>query len=417
MRIRRGHHEQNFTILPNAFLQDERLSWATRGLLGEILSRPDGWSASADSLSERARRLRPDGGYGEGRRAVRAMFAEGKRYGYIVAEKERIGPGEDGAGRFRTVLAFYDTPQPGTGSGTSVPPAETAKDQVAPGTGSGTSESGTSIERTEEKEAGSTKDPAVAEAPDKSVASSKTGSFAEVRAAAPTSNTRSSRSKAATRPKQRKGYPSNAERDAQWRAQIVAADVDELDDVLSTNGHGKSAYRMSSFRLGFGTRGNVPNEIRPQYVRHAYLYLLKDVAETDSGHLDELMYPLNTNVKAGPQPDKWDHTEHVPAGETAASFSARMFQVAASMPPEQLGPWAAEVEDFLPGLWYEKRHEARKQVATQGLPLEIETIASVAVRLMIQYYADKPRPKWPAEVVPPPMRTVTSITEAPSWAA
>lgn len=258
---------------------------------------------------------------------------------------------------------------------------------------------------------------AVAQAPDKSVAPSKTGSFAEVRAVAPTSNTGSSKPKAAAKPKRRKDYPSNAERDTKWRAQIVAADVDELDDVLDTNGHGKSARRMSSFRLGFGTRGSVPDELRPQYVRHAYLYLLKDVAETDSGHLDELMYPLDTNVKAGPLPDKWDHTEHVPAGETAASFSARMVQVAASMPPEQLGPWAAEIEDFLPGLWYEKRHEAREQVATQGLPLEIETTASLAVRLMIQHYANKPRPKWPAEVVPPSMRTVASITEAPSWAA
>lgn len=222
-------------------------------------------------------------------------------------------------------------------------------------------------------------------------------------------------------PKQRTPRPSNAKRDAKWRAQIVAADVDELDSAAAntawSNDHHSTARRLASFRLGFGTSGSVPDELYPQFIRHMYLYLLKDVAATDECHLPELLYPLDGNIKAGPQPDKWDHTEHVPAGETAASFSARMIQVAASMPPEQLGPWAAEIEDFLPRLWYEKRHEAREQVAAQGLPLEIETTASLAVRLMIQHYANKPRPKWPAEVVPPSMRTVASITEAPSWAA
>lgn len=258
---------------------------------------------------------------------------------------------------------------------------------------------------------------AVAQAPDKSEAPSKAPAFAEVRAGAPTQNMGSPKKGSAKIPKQRQAWPSNEKRDNDWRAQIVAADVDELDDVLSTNGHGKSAYRMSSFRLGLGTCGSVPDELHPQYIRHAYLYLLKDVAETDPEHLDELKYPLDESVEAGPAPHKWDHTEHVPAGETAASFSARMLQVTASMPPEQLGPWAAEIEDFLPSLWYQKRHKAREQVRAQGLPLEIETIASAAVRLMIQYYTDKAQPKWPAEVVPPLMRTVTSITESPSWAA
>lgn len=421
MRIRRGHHEHNFTVLPNAFLQDERLSWATRGLLAEVLSRPDGWTASADSLSERARRLRPDNGHGEGRRAVRAMFAEGKRYGYIIAEKERIGPGEDGAGRFRTVLAFYDTPQSDTGTGTSVPPAETEKCQVAPGTGTGTSETGTSIERTENKEPRSTKNPAVAEAPDKSETPSNPAAIAEVRAAAPTPKMGSSKPKQPKIPKQRQPWPSNEKRDNDWRAQIAVADVDELDGVADAcrDGHGGSAYRRAAFRLGLGAGGNVPAELYPQYIRHMYLYLLKEVAATDPEHLDEFQYPLDPTIEAGPAPYKWDETMHVPAGETAASFSSRMLQIALHMAPEQLGPWVGEIEDFLPGLWYEKRHEARECIQAQGLPLEIETIASVAVRLLIEYYANKPVPKWPMEVVPPSMRPVGALAQAqsPPWAA
>jgi hypothetical protein len=95
-----------------------------------------------------------------------------------------------------------------------------------------------------------------------------------------------------------------------------------------------------------------------------------------------------------------------------------MFEAASGMPPEQVGPWAAEIEDFLPGLWYEKRQQARERTRAAGLPLEIETIASAAVRLMIRYYADKPKPKWPMEVVPPSLRSAFPAQSAsPAWAA
>lgn len=258
---------------------------------------------------------------------------------------------------------------------------------------------------------------AIAQAPNKFEAPSTPAAIAEVRAAAPTPKSGSTTETVRIPKQRRESYPSNQKRDNDWRAQIVAADLDELDGILDACGHGAAAYRLSAFRLGLGAGEQVPDELYPQYVRHAYLYLLKDVAATDPGHLDEFLYPLDGSITAGSAPYKWDHTEHVPAGETAESFTARMLRMAASMPPEQLGPWAAQIEDFLPGLWYEKRYEARAFVQAQGLPLEIETIASKAVRLMIQYYADKPHPKWPAEVVPPSMRTVASITESPSWAA
>lgn len=399
-----------WTPIPHATARDPRIDRRALGLLVEVLSYPPGWNLTMDALGETGR---------EGRDANRAAFGKLVAAGYIIEHRYRE------RGRWKTATFGGVTPEqaqrladewlnehpelvvtekprsrPKTEKPASVEPA---------------SENPVSYRKTERKT--EEEDGAVAQAPDKSVAPSKTGSFAEVRAAAPTSSTGSLTGKSAKTSKRRTAWPSNEQRDADWRAQIVAADVDELDDVLSTSSHGKSARRMSSFRLGFGTRGSVPNELYPQYVRHAYLYLLKDVAETDPEHLDDLKYALDETIKAGRAPYKWDHTEHVPAGETAASFSVRMIQVAASMPPEQLGPWAAEIEDFLPGLWYEKRHEAREQVAAQGLPMEIETIASVAVRLMIQYYANKSRPKWPAEVVPPSMRTVASITDAPSWAA
>jgi hypothetical protein len=250
----------------------------------------------------------------------------------------------------------------------------------------------------------------------------KHAAVAEVRAAAPTTNRDHQAAAAATIPTQRQAWPSNQKRNADWQAQIAAADVDELDIAAGStswsNDHAGTARRLAAFRLGFGTRGDVPEEIYPQFIRHMYLYLLKDVAATDECHLNELLYPLDGTIEAAPAPFRRNETVRVPVGESVASFSARMFEAASGMPPERVGPWAAEIEDFLPGLWYEKRQQARERIQAAGLPLEIETIASAAVRLMIRYYADKPKPKWPMEVVPPSMRSAFPAQSAsPAWAA
>lgn len=115
MRIRRSKPVDNFTIIPNAVLRDDRLSYCARGVLAELLSRSSGWETNADALSERARRHRGDI-VGEGRRGLRAAFRELEVAGYMVRRKEK---GEKG--RFVTVLEVYDVPQDrGTARGTSV---------------------------------------------------------------------------------------------------------------------------------------------------------------------------------------------------------------------------------------------------------------------------------------------------------
>ncbi|MFF7142290.1 hypothetical protein ACFZB5_13710 [Streptomyces nodosus] len=111
--IHRSKPTGNFTILPNELLRDDRLSYCARGVLAELLSRPNGWETNADALWERARRHR--GGRGEGRRAMRAALAELEDAGYMVRHKRK---GEKG--RFVTVLELYDVPQDrGTACGTS----------------------------------------------------------------------------------------------------------------------------------------------------------------------------------------------------------------------------------------------------------------------------------------------------------
>ncbi|WP_053619601.1 hypothetical protein [Nocardiopsis sp. NRRL B-16309] len=104
MKIIRSRHEDHFTIFPNALIRDPRLSWAARGVLMELLSRPDDWKTTADELARTAKRERNK--RGEGREAVRALFGEIEAAGYIVRVKAQR---DDGS--WTTELYVYDVPQ------------------------------------------------------------------------------------------------------------------------------------------------------------------------------------------------------------------------------------------------------------------------------------------------------------------
>ena len=103
MIIHRSDHESGFAIIPNTTLRDQRLSYKARGVLGELLSRPDDWATTADALSRSARADR--GLVGEGRNALRAVFRELEAAGYLIRRAQR-----GGRGRFDTVLHVFDTP-------------------------------------------------------------------------------------------------------------------------------------------------------------------------------------------------------------------------------------------------------------------------------------------------------------------
>lgn len=158
MRIIRSHPEASFTIIPNAALQDARLSIAAIGVLAQLLSRPDDWDTSADAMSEFARRHRGDRP-GEGRRAMRAAFAELEDHGYLVRRKMR-----DAGGRFVTVLVLHDTPGH-QATETSTSDGLLANRGTAYGTSvDGTSVSGTSQERTDTQSTDDKDSPALATA-------------------------------------------------------------------------------------------------------------------------------------------------------------------------------------------------------------------------------------------------------------
>lgn len=84
MHIHRSPHTGHFTVLPNEMLQRADLSLPARGLLGYLLSRPDGWRESAEELAKRFR-----ASLGSVRRALRELTAAG----YYQVVKTRLPNG------------------------------------------------------------------------------------------------------------------------------------------------------------------------------------------------------------------------------------------------------------------------------------------------------------------------------------
>ncbi|MFE6490031.1 hypothetical protein ACFVGN_44865 [Streptomyces sp. NPDC057757] len=97
MRVHRSAHVRNFTVLPNAVLQYRRLSYTARGLLADLLSRPDDWREDGRHMADSSP---------QGRGAVRRALNELKDAGYYRVETVRMPDGT-----LRTDVHVYDTPQ------------------------------------------------------------------------------------------------------------------------------------------------------------------------------------------------------------------------------------------------------------------------------------------------------------------
>ena len=76
--IRSPRQESNFTIVSNKVLRDTRLSYRARGILLDILSRPDNWRVSADALARNGK---------EGRDAILTALNELREFRYIITVK------------------------------------------------------------------------------------------------------------------------------------------------------------------------------------------------------------------------------------------------------------------------------------------------------------------------------------------
>ncbi|MFC1417792.1 hypothetical protein [Streptacidiphilus cavernicola] len=109
MRVHRSRHTGGFTVLPNFFLQDRRLSYTARGLLADLLSRHDGWSENRRHMADSSP---------QGRTAVDKAVTELIEAGYyrlVVARRAN--------GTVFTEIHIFDTPQIGNRAEQPTPPA------------------------------------------------------------------------------------------------------------------------------------------------------------------------------------------------------------------------------------------------------------------------------------------------------
>lgn len=99
MIIRGPRPEGHFTILRNVVLRDETLSFRARGILACVLSRPDDWRTTSETLAKQS-------GGKEGRDAIRTALKELERAGYI----KRYKVNDKATGQITTVTYIFDEP-------------------------------------------------------------------------------------------------------------------------------------------------------------------------------------------------------------------------------------------------------------------------------------------------------------------
>ncbi len=82
--IIRSNPDTGFTKISNAFLQDKRISYETRGLIAELLSRPDDWEITVQSIVKSGP---------AGRDKVYRMLKEAEKFGNMGVRRDRRDDG------------------------------------------------------------------------------------------------------------------------------------------------------------------------------------------------------------------------------------------------------------------------------------------------------------------------------------
>lgn len=139
--IRAPRPESHFYLLRNAIAQDERLSWAARGLLIFLLTKPDSWRVSVEHLRKQTCQTRIH----TGRDGIYNLLTELQVVGYVTAVRNRNQAGKLGDVDYIVSETPHpaqpemdaprpsqpDTAQPDTAETTLVKTEETATTQKA----------------------------------------------------------------------------------------------------------------------------------------------------------------------------------------------------------------------------------------------------------------------------------------------
>lgn len=88
MSIVRAERKSQFYTLPNATIEDDRLSWEARGMLVYLLSKPDHWEVLVRDLINRTKNAL---GKRSGRDKVYAILKELRMAGYLCMTRQREG--------------------------------------------------------------------------------------------------------------------------------------------------------------------------------------------------------------------------------------------------------------------------------------------------------------------------------------
>ena len=99
MPVLRQHHTQDFTVVPNALLQDQRLSFRDIGLLVWMLSKPADWKFTKKTILAEIKQ--------DGDRSVQAAVKKLQETGYLT-----ITRGDRKKGKLaESIWTVYDEPQ------------------------------------------------------------------------------------------------------------------------------------------------------------------------------------------------------------------------------------------------------------------------------------------------------------------
>ena len=99
--IRVKHRRSPFAVIDRRVLEDSRLSWAARGVLGYLFAKPDDWTLNVEDLRRRG---------DLGRDALYKILKQLQRVGYVRREFTR-----DANGRVTGVVyAVFEVPEGAT---------------------------------------------------------------------------------------------------------------------------------------------------------------------------------------------------------------------------------------------------------------------------------------------------------------